>query len=175
MSFFFCSVKHASTSASVFVDVKDVREMVIFTYFQSYIILNAIYLYIARQLFCNNFLHRIFPVDHLSPCDPTQRKGTQIGDYLLEKPRGRQTWVSFSFKCTAENAVLRRAPQSHHEVQICFTRFKSDSSSREACFMSQATVMPNRLLKMKLRSLKMIPKTSINNLILIRILSSFHG
>lgn len=110
MSFSFCSVKHACISASVFVDVKDVREMVIFTYFQSYIILNAIYLYIARQPFCNNFLHRIFPVDHLSPCDPTQRKGTQIGDYLLEKPQGRQTWVSFSFMCTAEKAQRSEGP-----------------------------------------------------------------
>lgn len=50
--FLFCkesaSATHAHISASVFADAKDFREMVILTYFQSYILLNAfIYCYTA--------------------------------------------------------------------------------------------------------------------------------
>lgn len=68
------SATHAHISASIFVDVKDIREMVILAYFQSYILLNALYLYIARLPFHNNFLHSTLPVDHLPPCDRTQSK-----------------------------------------------------------------------------------------------------
>lgn len=150
--------------------------MVTLAYFQSYIILNAIRLYIARLPFCNNFPHTVFPVDRLCPCDPTQRKWTQTGDCLLKKPRGRQTWVSLSFICTAERAQWPEGPLK------AITRFGfvlqdlSQTPAREKLvFMSQATATPNRLLKTKLRSLKMMPKTSVNNLTSIRILSSFHG
>lgn len=36
------SATQAHISASVFVDVKDIREMVIWAYFQSYVLLNAL-------------------------------------------------------------------------------------------------------------------------------------
>jgi len=139
VSFFYCVIRslhlqHVCISASVFIDKKVIREMVILANFQSYCLLKVLYLCIARLSFHNNYLRPTLPVDHLSPCDPTHIKWIQTDDSLLrnseELKHGSPCLSNVQLKRWSGHQCL----PNHHKIQICFTRMKSASSSGGAHF-----------------------------------------